>query len=619
MRKICCMLLAGLLWLAPAGASAAESVRVGGVDLTAGGYYADGAVTAAEPADWQAHFDPATDTLTLRGLSLTEGSGLYVRGTEATVQLVLMEANSVRATAGDPALWFDNTAVLVRGNGSLLAVGGAGADGLVCAGDLTVRGGSLDLRGGEGQEQSCGLTVLGSLQMQGGMLHALGGAVRSAAGVSCGIAAGQASFADGITIARAGPVGGVYDSARRLAVYATAAPETAGSQCAGAVGYAPAFGALDGARAIAAADGYSLGSDGTVASGLVLVPAGWALRDKGQISGSDLIGENTACVSATPFVLVAPMNGYICPDSGVTLLTVSLYEGEGASYGLCSVEGLSLDGDGRIVAVAGLSDSSYGIFADYVDNFGARIETIGAQGSGFGVYSRSAIRLYDGLLLARGTAAACNVEPKLKPADGFVKFSDGGGCLAVARSYPVWIAGRQVTGFNRENVLAADTATVCYYPGMDDGAQRLILTDAAITTEQLWAIRGKGPLSMELRGDNRAISSASSATATTAGVYLLDGGLTLLGDGRLLAQGGSGSRSYGVYAGGVSLADSSALAAQGDTAALSVPLLLNDVPDLPYTVLAGSSAATATAFTLPYDDSVFTGHRYLSVAPAGQE
>lgn len=119
--------------------------------------------------------------LSLEGENTVEGiysnSAIAVRpsiGTTGACNLTISGTGSLAATCNyNPAITAGGNITQISGNVTAMCVGG-GSEGVICNGDMLIKGGSLVGTGGAGGETSGGLRVFGNLTVEGGSVSGIG-------------------------------------------------------------------------------------------------------------------------------------------------------------------------------------------------------------------------------------------------------------------------------------------------------------------------------------------------------------------------------------------------------------------------------------------------------------
>lgn len=390
----------------------------------------------------KAAYNPGTKTLTLNnyaysgaGLACTypsDYSGDYrnyaALNSQHDLNIKLIGSNSISQTIGSGTQLVGESygirvsgTLNISGDGILTATGGASN----CVTDynsgvskscginakiLNIESGTVIANGGtanhistvNGSGESYGIycsksneegTVFsGSVTIGGSaIVTANGGA---AADKSFGIYGDSADFTGGVTVARAGLVGGRYDIDSRCAVSTKNAITLNGAKIAGAVTKGAAFDdtpnyKYDNKTFTGSKDGEA----GKVATGIVLVPDSFAdtrLSRDSQTGENYTFTDNIAVVTENPtaITLTPAGNNYINISKGKALVAVSLYEGTAASTDTCGISGsASFNGTGKIIAVGGMTTgaNSYGISGTAVIKHGS-----GAAVAGVGSTTQAA-------------------------------------------------------------------------------------------------------------------------------------------------------------------------------------------------------------------------------------
>lgn len=468
---------------------------------------------------------------------------------------------------------------------------------------------------------------MGSVMIQDSTVIATGGSfsfnnktgnVTNQVGRSCGIYCGQASngvitFKNCVVVARAGTVDGLYNIAgnKRCAVFNTnsqtslsqIAIKLNGTKIAGAAGYGRDGMEIQQNAGIAVINDYALNFDShppalqtperttigisannesTAATGVVIVPDGWATSTPyGYYESMELSG-GTAVVNLRANALTAAENIEI-KTAGHTLAAVSLYESteDTDTAGISSDGSLTLSGGGEVIAVGGMT-----------------------RGASFGIKHaevRGHTTVDAAALTAYGFNQAMSVAPLLnKNAKdiAFVAFPAGYEphgidyypLIKIRPIYPIKVNGVQVTGLNQSNVLGDDT--VRYNPqsrtltladatvnGISSQGLHLNLALTGTNTINKDGVTGHGiavsdgNLSIQMNGAGSVATDASDGIGISVG-----GSLTVNGNGSLTVA-ASGSNGTGVQ---IQSGDDDKIIINGGTfTASGLGKAVNKAPDSP--------------------------------------
>ena len=136
--------------------------------------------------------ESATAHVTLDGVSIATNETSAITVYESSLELTLKGENSLVASAASiNGLSANGDVLVINGSGSLAV--DSGASGIFCAGDLTIEGGHISVRGGGSLDGA--INVLGSIAIRDGLIELTGGSPTPLFAVE-GVAITGGAFAD---------------------------------------------------------------------------------------------------------------------------------------------------------------------------------------------------------------------------------------------------------------------------------------------------------------------------------------------------------------------------------------------------------------------------------------